>query len=126
MENTFERVWISELVLNVSDQVIWGMIRTRDQERDSILLALSRHSITSAALSPVNCRISFRWGSSTTTSVNLLTSSSRSKSPASSFLTLGRESTRSNTSEDHEEAISAVVLRISEGGVIVRGGLLEV
>jgi len=57
-----------------------------------VSFTLSRHSITSAAVSPVNCRISFLWDSSANASANLLTSLPKSKFPASSCLALGRES----------------------------------
>ena len=65
---------------------------------------MSRHSITSTAVSPVNCRISFRLESSASNSVNPLTSSPKSNSPSSSCLGLGRESTTSD-----------VVARVTEG-----------
>ena len=73
-------------------------------EPDPISLTLSRHSITSTAVSPVNCKISFRLESSASNSVNLLTSSPKSNSPSSSCLGLGRESTTSD-----------VVTRATEG-----------
>ena len=77
---------------------------TSGNEPDPIPLTLSRHSITSTAVSPVNCRISFRLESSASNSVNLLTSSCKSNSPSSSCFRLGRESTASD-----------VVTRVTEG-----------
>ena len=78
------------------------MVRTRHQEHNPTSFTLSRHSITSVAVSPVNCRISFLWDSSASASVSLPISSSKSKSPASSLFTLGRESKRSNISSRRE------------------------
>ena len=72
-------------------------------EPDPIPLTLSRHSITSTAVSPVNCKISFRLESSASNSINLLTSSSESNSPSSSCLGLGRESTTPDVSTRGED-----------------------
>ena len=91
MESTNECVWTSELALKVSDEMTLGVIGTWHQESDLISLTLSRHLITSTALSPVIFWISLHWDSLASASVNLLASSSKSKSPALSCLKLGRE-----------------------------------
>ena len=92
------RFGASELVLNSLDEMIWSVIRTQHHDHELASLTLSRHSVTSIALSPVNCKISFRWDSSMSASVNLLASSSRLKSPSLSCFALGRESMVSNIS----------------------------
>jgi len=81
-------------------------------EPDPISLTLSRHSITSTAVSPVNCRISFRLESSASNPINFSTSSSKLNSPSSSCFGLGRESRTSD-----------VATRVTEGeriGIVVQ------
>jgi len=96
VENTPKNVRGFELVLKVPDDMTWSVMRAGHRVWDSASLTSSRRSITSVALSPVNCRSLLRWVSSTNASSNLSANSSGSKSPASSRFALGMERMRSN------------------------------
>ena len=90
-----------------------------------ISLTLSRYSIASTALSPVDRRISSRWDPSIGVSVTLLTSSPKSKSPFSGCLAFGRKSMMPDISGNDAEGKRIRVVdqeKWSCGGLLGVGG----